>query len=181
MGYEPVAKHRTKKITLYRQGEVTYLVNEELGSHAVNFAGQHGPCASGMGFNVVNAEQAYQRALSLGAEPADPDAGSYSLDVPAIKGIGGSLLYFVDRYGAKGSAFDIEYEWVGEPDPTPESVGLFYLDHLTHNVGVSPQLPRRGYPASGLRLPRHLRHGRRASPPRIEFHAVATWQILRSG
>jgi len=135
MGFEPVAKHRTKKITLYRQGEVTYLVNEEPGSHAVNFAGQHGPCASGMGFNVVNAEQAYQRALSLGAEPADPDAGSYSLDVPAIKGIGGSLLYFVDRYGAKGSAFDIEYEWVGEPDPTPESVGLFYLDHLTHNVG----------------------------------------------
>jgi len=54
--------------------------------------------------------------------------------VPAIKGIGGSLLYFVDRYGAKGSAYDAEFEWLGARDPKPVGAGLFYLDHLTHNV-----------------------------------------------
>jgi len=135
MGFEPVARHRSKKITLYRQGEVNYLVNEEPGSHAVNFTTQHGPSAPGMAFQVVDAEQAYQRAISLGAEPADPATGSQAMEVPAIKGIGGALLYFVDRYGPKGSVWDVEYEWLGERDPYPDGVGLFYLDHLTHNVG----------------------------------------------
>ena len=62
------------------------------------------------------------------------NVGAKTLDVPAIKGIGGSLLYFVDRYGAKGSAYDTEFEWLGENDPRPEGAGLYYLDHLTHNV-----------------------------------------------
>ena len=57
-----------------------------------------------------------------------------ALDVPAIVGIGGSLLYFVDKYGAKGSAYDDEFDWLGEHDPKPKGVGFYYLDHLTHNV-----------------------------------------------
>lgn len=135
MGFEPVAKHKIKAITLYRQGDVNYLVNEEPGSHASRFVAEHGPCAPSMAFRVVDAKHAYERAISLGAEPADPAQESLSLDVPAIKGIGGSLLYFLDRYGEKGSAFDAEYEWLGERDPKPEGMGLYYLDHLTHNVG----------------------------------------------
>ena len=66
-----------------------------------------------MAFRVVDAKRAYQRALSLGAEPADLASAQKTLDVPAIKGIGGSLLYFVDRYGANGSAYDAEFEWLG--------------------------------------------------------------------
>jgi 4-hydroxyphenylpyruvate dioxygenase len=135
MGFEPVAKHRTKAITLYRQGDVNYLVNEEPGSHAANFAAAHGPCASSMAFRVVDAQHAYKRALEHGAEPADPALGTLAMDVPAVKGIGNSLLYFLDTYGAKGSAFDAEFEWLGERDPAPVGEGLYYLDHLTHNVG----------------------------------------------
>jgi 4-hydroxyphenylpyruvate dioxygenase len=135
MGFMPVAKHRRRAITLYRQGDVNYLVNEEPDSHAVRFAGAHGPCASSMAFRVVNAAQAYARAIALGAEPADPWDGTLAMDVPCIKGIGGSLLYFLDVYGDKGSAFDAEFDWLGERDPMPEGVGLYYLDHLTHNVG----------------------------------------------
>ncbi len=135
MGFERVATHRTKAITLYRQGDVNYLVNEEPGSHATNFAKTHGPCASSMAFRVVDAHHAYRRAIELGAEPSDPADGSLALDVPAIKGIGNSLLYFVDRYGAKGSPFDSEFEWTEARDPRPEGEGLYYLDHLTHNVG----------------------------------------------
>jgi 4-hydroxyphenylpyruvate dioxygenase len=134
MGYAPVARHRTKKITVYRQGDINYLVNEEPGTHGFAFVAAHGPCAPSMAFRVVDARQAYERALSLGAEAADISAAQKTLDVPAIKGIGGSLLYFVDRYGAKGSAYDAEFEWVAEKDPRPEGAGLFYLDHLTHNV-----------------------------------------------
>jgi 4-hydroxyphenylpyruvate dioxygenase len=57
-----------------------------------------------------------------------------TLDVPAIKGIGGSLLYFVDCYGKKGSAYEVEFDWLGLKDVHPDGAGLFYIDHLTHNV-----------------------------------------------
>ena len=134
MGFSAVARHRTKAITLYRQGDVNYLVNEEPGSHGRNFVAAHGPCAPSMAFRVVDAERAYERAIAHGAEPADPRDGTKVLDVPAVKGIGGSLLYFVDTYGPKGSAYGSEFRWTGEPDPKPAGVGLFYLDHLTHNV-----------------------------------------------
>jgi 4-hydroxyphenylpyruvate dioxygenase len=134
MGFKAVALHRTKMITLYRQGDINYLVNEEPGSHGVDFVTAHGPCAPSMAFRVVDAKKAYERALSLGAEAADISSGRKTLDVPAIKGIGGSLLYFVDRYGAKGSAYEGEFEWLGARDPRPAGAGLFYIDHLTHNV-----------------------------------------------
>ena len=135
MGFSAVARHRRKAITLYRQGDVNYLVNEEPGSHAVNFARAHGPCAASMAFRVVDAKHAYDRALALGAEPVDPAQGSLALEVPALKGIGNSLLYLLDIYGDKGSAFDAEFEWLGERDKQPPGEGLYYLDHLTHNVG----------------------------------------------
>src|SRR6266700_880051 len=108
MGYEQVARHKTRKITVYRQGDINYIVNEASGTHGFNFVAAHGPCAPSMAFRVVDAQEAYQRALLLGAEPADIPSARKTLDVPAIKGIGGSLLYFVDRYGAKGSAYDAE-------------------------------------------------------------------------
>ncbi|MGY2048839.1 4-hydroxyphenylpyruvate dioxygenase [Methylobacterium sp. JK268] len=134
MGFIPVAKHRRKAITLYRQGDVNYLVNEEPGTHGHGFVAAHGPCAPSMAFRVVDARRAFARAVALGAEPADPRDGEKALDVPAVKGIGGSLLYFVDTYGAKGSVYDAEFDWLGERDPSPVGHGLYYLDHLTHNV-----------------------------------------------
>ena len=134
MGYAAVARHRTKAITVYRQGDVDYLVNEEPGTHAARFAEAHGPCAPSMAFRVVDARHAFERAVALGAEPFDPASGPGALDVPAIKGIGGSLIYFVDRYRDGRTPFDDAFEWTGEANPRPQGVGLAYLDHLTHNV-----------------------------------------------
>jgi 4-hydroxyphenylpyruvate dioxygenase len=116
MGFAEVARHRSKDVTLWRQGLVNFVVNAEPDSFAQRFAAQHGPCACAMAFRVVDAKHAYERALSLGAE------------------IGGSLLYFVDRYGDKGSIWDVDFRWTGERDPHPLGVGLHYIDHLTHNV-----------------------------------------------
>jgi 4-hydroxyphenylpyruvate dioxygenase len=85
-----------------------------------------------MAWRVVDARHAFERAVGEGAEPyTAPDR---SLDVPAIKGIGGSLIYFVERYGAEGSPYADDFAWQGEPDPRPRGVGFYYLDHLTHNV-----------------------------------------------
>ena len=134
MGFTAVARHRTKRSTLYRQGDINYLLTEEPGSHAARFAERHGPSVPSMAFRVVDAQYAYRRALELGAEPADPADGGRTIDIPAIKGIGGSLLYFIDQYGENGSAYDAEFEWTGEREPFPKGAGLFYIDHLTHNV-----------------------------------------------
>jgi 4-hydroxyphenylpyruvate dioxygenase len=132
MGYLPVARHKSKNITLWRQGDITYVLNAEPGSFGMNFVAAHGPCAPSMAWRVVDAKHAHDHAVAKGAESY---AGADKvLDVPAIKGIGGSLLYFVDTYGDKGSAYDAEYDWLGEADPKPEGVGFYYLDHLTHNV-----------------------------------------------
>ena len=149
MGFAPVARHRSKKITVSRQGDVNYLVNEEAGTHGFNFVAAHGPCAPSMAFRVVDAKQAHERAVALGAEPAGMSAREKTLDVPAIKGIGGSLLYFVDRYGAKGSAYDAEFEWLGARDPRPAGAGLYYIDHLTHNVHRGRMASRKNWTAAG--------------------------------
>ena len=132
MGYVKVARHKTKAIGVWRQGDINYVINAEPGSHAMKFVDLHGPCAASMAWRVVDAEHAFKYAVSKGAEPYEGD--DKALDVPAIVGIGGSLLYFVDKYGEKGSAYDAEFEWTGDRDPKPKGVGFYYLDHLTHNV-----------------------------------------------
>jgi 4-hydroxyphenylpyruvate dioxygenase len=134
MGFEPVAKHRSKQVTLYRQGAINFIVNAEQDSFAQRFAQEHGPSAPAMAFRVVDARQAYERALSLGARPAETRVGPMELNIPAIQGIGGLQIYFVDRYGAKGSIYDVDFNWIGDRDPSPKGVGLYYVDHLTHNV-----------------------------------------------
>jgi 4-hydroxyphenylpyruvate dioxygenase len=134
MGFTAVARHRSKDVTLYRQGDVNFVVNAEPDSFAQAFAAEHGPCACAMAFRVADAAHAYQRAIALGAEPYQGKVGPMELNIPAVKGIGGSLLYFVDRYGAKGSIWDVDFVWTGARDPRPEPAGLYYLDHLTHNV-----------------------------------------------
>jgi len=132
MGYTPVAKHKSKNITVWRQGDINYILNAEPGSHGMKFVAKHGPCAPSMAWRVVDAKHAFDHAVSKGAEPYTGD--DKTLDVPAIVGIGGSILYFIDAYGETGSAYDAEFDWLGERDPKPEGVGFYYLDHLTHNV-----------------------------------------------
>ncbi len=134
MGFGAVARHRSKDVTLYRQGGVNYIVNAEKASFAQDFARKHGPCACAMAWRFADAGRAYQRALSLGAKPAKTAVGPMELNIPAIEGIGGSHIYFVDRYGEKGSIYDVDFEWTGEAGREPEGAGLFYIDHLTHNV-----------------------------------------------
>ena len=132
MGYRPVAKHKSKAITVWRQGDINYLVNAEPGSFAARFVDEHGPCAPSMAWRVVDAQHAFEHAVKLGAEAYDGD--DKVMDVPAIRGIGGSLLYFIDTYGEKGSPYSAEFDWLGEADPKPKGGGFYYLDHLTHNV-----------------------------------------------
>jgi 4-hydroxyphenylpyruvate dioxygenase len=87
-----------------------------------------------MAFRVADAAKAHARAVSLGAKPVAGRVGPMELSIPAISGIGGSLLYFVDRYGDRGSIYDVDFEWSGAREPVPAGDGLTVVDHLTHSV-----------------------------------------------
>lgn len=134
MGFSAVARHRSKDVTLYRQGDVNYVLNSEAESFAAAFAREHGPSVCAMGFRVKDSGLALRRALALGADIVLRRPGPMELHIPAIEGVGGALIYLIDRYGAKGSIWDVDFQWTGAKDPRPEGVGLVAIDHLTHNV-----------------------------------------------
>jgi 4-hydroxyphenylpyruvate dioxygenase len=136
LGFVPIARHRSKDVTLFRQGEVNFVVNAEPDSFAQAFARVHGPSACAMAFRVVDARRAWERAVSLGAKPVESRVGPMELNIPAIEGIGGSLLYFVDRFGPKGSIWDVDFVPLDGHtlDERPNGVGFTVIDHLTHNV-----------------------------------------------
>jgi 4-hydroxyphenylpyruvate dioxygenase len=129
MGYTHTATHKTRAIELWQQGDITYVLNDDPGSHARDFADRHGPCAPAMAWRVVDAQHALKHAIAQGAE--EFTGPGKTMDVPAIRGIGGSLIYFIDDY-YDASPYNAEFDWVARANPP--GVGFYYLDHLTHNV-----------------------------------------------
>ena len=137
LGFPVVARHRSKNVTLHSQGDVNFIINAEPDSFGQSFARAHGPSACAMAFRVRDAAFAYARALELGAQPGPSTAGPMELNIPCIEGIGGSLIYLVDRYSADRSGgpsiYDVDFRPVAPP-PGVEPAGLTRIDHLTHNV-----------------------------------------------
>jgi len=134
MGFRAVARHRSKNVTLFRQGEVNFIVNAEPDSHGSRFAREHGPSACAMAFRVKDAPKAYAKLIERGATPFHNQVGPMELNIPAIEGIGGSVIYLVDRYGER-SIYDVDFV------PTDAAKGLVHdgagltaIDHVTHNV-----------------------------------------------
>src|SRR5215475_4477510 len=133
LGFPVVARHRSKNVTLHKQGDINFIINAEPDSFGQAFARKHGPSACAMAFRVKDAAFAYKRALELGAKPGPATAGPMELNIPSIEGIGGSLIYLVDRYGDR-SIYDVDFRAESRSGPT-EAAGLTQIDHLTHNVG----------------------------------------------
>ena len=133
-GFVAASRHRTRDVVRYKQGRINLLLNRIPGAHAADFAAQHGPSASGMAFRVADAKAAFDAAVARGAKPADASRGVLG-EGYALEGIGGSMLYLVDRHGAAGSLYD---DWDAVPGAAEaeaeNNVGLDLLDHLTHNV-----------------------------------------------
>jgi len=134
LGFAEIARHRSKDVSLYRQGEINFIVNREPKSPAAYFAAEHGPSACAMAFRVRDSHQAYQRALAQGAQPVEMATGPMELRLPAIRGIGGAPLYLIDRFGDGTSIYDIDFRFNEGVDRHPRGHGLRIIDHLTHNV-----------------------------------------------
>ena len=144
MGFRAVAKHRHKNVLLYKQGDVNFIVNAEPRSFAQNFARRHGPSVCAIAFRVRDAARAYETLVERGAWGVESRPGPGELNIPAIKGIGDSLIYLVDRYPENdygNTIYDVDFKplpgfedfWRGKTE-APRGAGLTYVDHLTHNV-----------------------------------------------
>lgn len=133
LGFTKIAKHRSKEVYLYRQGGINFIINSEKGSHAEKFYAEHGPSVNAMAFRVKDAKLALQRAKELGVTVHEGKVGAMELHIPAISGIGGSLIYLVDMYGSR-SIYDIDFIPLEGVNQHPVGNGLLEIDHLTHNV-----------------------------------------------
>jgi 4-hydroxyphenylpyruvate dioxygenase len=135
MGFSAALKHKSRPITVYRQGGVNFLVNEDPDSFAADFAAQHGPCACGFAIRFKKpADQVLKTVLANGGEALTHKADSKAVKAPVVKGIGDCMLYLVDRYGSAGNIYDGDYAPVPGADQNPVGFGLTFIDHLTHNL-----------------------------------------------
>ena len=135
IGFTAVSKHRSKNVLRFRQGDINFILNMEPSGQAAAFRAAHGPSANAMAFRVHDAAKALKLAVERGAEAVVDPVGQMELNIPAIKGIGGSNLYLVDRYGAQ-EIYDVDFVPIAGASEAAaaNSMGLTYLDHLTHNV-----------------------------------------------
>jgi len=134
LGFSRIARHRSKDVELWRQGGINLIANYEARSPAAYYAEEHGPSACGMAFRVKDAHKAYTRAIELGAQPVDISVGPMELKLPAIRGIGGAILYLIDRYEDGSSIYDIDFHFLEGVERHPVGCGFTEIDHLTHNV-----------------------------------------------
>ncbi len=133
MGFKQIAQHKSKNVTLHRQGDINFIINAEPNSFAQQFAAEHGPCVCAMAFRVKDAEKALARANEFGVNSPDNPVGPGELKIPVLEGIGGSRLYLVDKYKDE-TIYDTDFDFDTDGHEKVSGCGLTYIDHLTHNV-----------------------------------------------
>ncbi|EKE84756.1 4-hydroxyphenylpyruvate dioxygenase [Idiomarina xiamenensis] len=135
LGFTEVAKHRHKDVWLYKQNDINFVINANPGGQAEQFAREHGPSVCAMAWRVKDAKHAFEYAVKNGAKPVKREVGIMELNIPAVYGIGESLLYFVDRYQGQ-SIYDVDFDFYDnwQDKMNDHAAGLFEIDHLTHNV-----------------------------------------------
>ncbi len=132
-GFSKLMRHTAKTIDYYEQNHIRFLLNRQPDTFAQSFGEQHGPSICSMGWRVDDAAAAMEWALDNGARKYEADADTKCLDVPAIYGIGDSLIYFIETFGRRGSPYAPEYIDLEEPE-TVDDKGFLMIDHLTNNV-----------------------------------------------
>lgn len=130
-GFSKLKKHKQKEIVYYQQNDINFLLNNEKKGFSADFAQSHGPAISSMGWRVEDANLAFEGAVARGAKAADEDVKD--LPYPAIYGIGDSLIYFIDTFGADDNIYNSDFEDLSDPIITQEK-GFIEVDHLTNNV-----------------------------------------------
>jgi 4-hydroxyphenylpyruvate dioxygenase len=135
MGFRPVARHRSREVELYRQGPMNIVVNAQAADVPRTVQPVERPIISAFAIRVHDAEAAFRRALDLGAWAIPPRARAMELNIPAIHGVGESLIYFVDRYD-DFSIYDIDFRPIPRADPQPPAIAAMDFFGLVQYIGV---------------------------------------------
>lgn len=133
MGFIPVAKHHHADVVIYQQNNIRFIINATKNSMASQFADLHGASVSAMGFRVRDAKAAYEHALANGGIPYQPTDHQAVYDMPAIYGVGNSLIYFVDYKNDKPN-YAHQFTYLESAQSPHHGHGLTYIDHVTHNL-----------------------------------------------
>ena len=133
LGFHKAAKHKTKSVTVFRQGGINLVVNTESRGFAASSYLVHGTSAYAMGLLVGDAQAARSRALALGAEPFDQPLDPGEIEMPAVRGVGGGIVYFLDRKSALARIWDVEFEPVADTS-TVAPAGLEAIDHVAQTM-----------------------------------------------
>lgn len=135
LGFHPEARHRSRDLTLWRQGEIRLLVNRSRGDFAGSAYATHGASVCDIGLRVGDASACARRAEALGLPPYEQPRGPGELAIPAIRGLGGSLLHFVDD--GLGHVWETEFTATGAPT---EGAGLTRIDHVAQTMSYDAML-----------------------------------------
>lgn len=134
LGFRLAGRHRSKNVLHYQQGNINFILNFEPDSRAAMFADKHGQSANAMAFRVADAAAAIREAQRRGATVVHSQVGPMELNIPAIEGIGGLLIYLVDQKNAK-SIYEVDFAPIPVNEAGPvNTANLLELDHLTHNL-----------------------------------------------
>lgn len=139
LGFRKTAIHKTKNVSVYQQGDIRILLNTEEVGFASNAYAVHGASAYAMALQVEDTSAAMARAVALGAEPFSQPVGPGELDIPAIRGVGGTLIYLVDAKSNLGRVWEIDFQPAVD-EAAPNSVGLFAVDHVAQTVAYEEML-----------------------------------------
>ncbi|MBP8278522.1 MAG: VOC family protein [Propionivibrio sp.] len=139
LGFRLVARHRSREIELYRQGSMNLVVNSHPADIPRTVTPVERPVISAIAIRVRDAGAAFRRALDLGAWDIPAHARAVELNIPAIHGVGESLIYFVDRYD-EFSIFDIDFRAIPGVDPNPPAINTMHYFGLVQYVGVDRTL-----------------------------------------
>jgi len=134
MGFRPIARHRSREVELYRQGTMNIIVNAQPADVPRTVQPVERPILSAFAVRVRDADAAFQRAKDLGAWEIPVRARAMELNIPAIHGVGESLIYFVDRYD-EFSIYDVDFRAIPTVDPHPPAIGGLHFFGIVQYVG----------------------------------------------
>lgn len=133
MCFRKERQHKSKSVELWRQGAINIVINSETEGLAAQARAEHGACVCDMGLRVRDAEQTVARATALGAPAFSQPVGAGELDIPAIKGVGGSVVHFIDEKSDLHRVWDIEFDPVPK-ERAAQPAGLRRVDHVAQTM-----------------------------------------------
>ncbi len=137
LGFRKAGRHRSKAVTRWRQGDINIVINAENEGFAHSFNIVHGLSVCALALRVDDAQRAVQRALTLLDQPFQQPVGPGEMNVPAVRGLGGSLLYFIDHASGLDRLWDIDFEPVACDQP---EAGLATVDHISQSMHYEEML-----------------------------------------